>query len=90
MSDVERICATYFKVDTERLHKTHDKGNEARKIAIYESRRWAKEKLSVIANYYDCQNHSVVSKVVKGVQIRMESDVKFMNKIKRIREMRFS
>ena len=90
MHDVERICAAYFKIGTERLHKTHDKGNEARKIAIYGSRVWAKEKLSVIANYYHCQNHSSVSKAVKNIQVKIEREVKFADKIKKIRAMLLS
>lgn len=89
MNDVERVCAVYFKVDKEELHKTHDKGNEARKIAIYGSRVWAKEKLSKIADYYHCQNHSSISKTVKNIQVKIEREVKFADKIKKIRALLF-
>ena len=87
--DVERICAVYFKVDKEKLHKTHGKGNEARKIAIYGSRVWAKEKLSMIADYYHCQNHSSISKAVKNIQVKIECEVKFADKIKKIHALLF-
>ncbi len=87
MSDVEKVCAHYFKVDKERLHKLYGKGNEARKIAIYGSRVWAKEKLSAIADYYHCQSHSSVSNAVKSIKKQIEHDAKFGDKIKKIHKM---
>jgi putative transposase len=87
MGDVENICAQYFKVDKKRLHERYGNGNDARKIAIYGSRVWAKEKLSVIADYYYCQSHSSVSNAVKSIKKQIEHDSKFGDKIKKIHKM---
>ena len=87
IGDVAKVCACYFKVDKEGLHALYGKGNEARKIAIYGSRVWAKEKLSVIADYYHCQSHSSVSNAVKSIKKQIEHDSKFSDKIKKIHTM---
>ncbi len=84
MSDVEQMCAHYFKIDKEHLHILYKKGNEARKTAIYGSRVWAKEKLSVIADFYHCQSHSSVSNAVKSIKVKIEHDAKFRDEINKI------
>lgn len=84
MSEVEHACALHFKVDKGRLHQVYGKGNEARKIAIYGSRVWAKEKLSVIAEYYHCQSHASVSNAVKNIKMKIEQDAKFGNELQKI------
>jgi chromosomal replication initiation ATPase DnaA len=86
MPDVDQVCAAYFKVDKDGLLKAHVKGNEARKIAIYGSRVWAKEKNSIIADHYHCRSHSNVSNVVKEINEKIKVDTKFSDEIKRLRK----
>ena len=64
------------------------KGNEARKIAIYGSRIWAKEKNSIIADHYHyhCQTHSSVSNIVNEINEKIKVDAKFAGEIKRLRK----
>ena len=87
MSDVDQVCVNYFNVDKDSLLKAYGKGNEARKIAIYGSRVWAKEKNSVIAAHYHCQSGSSVCNAVNSVNEKIKLDVQFANEIKKIHKM---
>lgn len=78
LKKISRICADFFGIHEIDLFRAR-RGviNEPRKIAIYGSRVWALEKLSVIAETYNCCNHSSISNTVKEIEMQERNDKKF-------------
>ncbi|MES2204867.1 MAG: hypothetical protein V4496_06575 [Pseudomonadota bacterium] len=86
MAGVDWLCITYFKVDKSDLLKAHIKVNEARKMAIYGSRVWAKENNSVITKHYDCSSAANISNTVRNINERIKIDTKFANEVEKLRK----
>ena len=61
----------------------HRKNNIVRKIALYASRAWAKEKLSVIADDYHCKSLSSINNAIKVIHEKCESDRRFAQNLKK-------
>ncbi len=85
LNEVAQNCAAYFKINEKELFKVRrGRENEARKIAIYGSRVWAGEKLSKIAEHYNCQSHANISNTIRRINERLKLDVKFSRTLREI------
>ena len=75
---ISQFFSTYFNItEADLFRPMRGKVNEPRKISIYCSRVWASEKLSTIAELYNCLNHSSISNTVREINDRLLRDKGF-------------
>lgn len=87
MSEINGVVADFFNINEAELYQG-GRGikNDARKIAIYACRTWASEKLSVIADRYQCRSHSNISNVVTEIKNRLLREEKLIIIVKKLRK----
>lgn len=87
LDEINSACARHFNIDESDLYIS-GRGikNDMRKIGMYACRMWGSEKLSKIAEIYQCQSHSNVSNAVNDIKKRLLTDKKLMVTIERLKE----
>ncbi len=87
LEQITKASLAYFNLDEKNLFKgIRGKENMARKIAIYACRKWASEKISVIAKYYQCNSHANISNIVSEIDKKLKLDEKLATLIENLKK----
>lgn len=81
---VENICEVYRTTFQEIIKMRRGKGNEARNVAIYLSRKLRRDTLREVGKYFNIDNDSTVSSVMARVKERVEKDERFHLRLDKI------
>ena len=87
IADITRQVAKHYKTKEDYLRaviKGPQKGNEARKVAMYLSQEIAAAKLQEIADYFNLGHTGSVSFITHQVRVMKETDKRFSSKIDKI------
>lgn len=90
IEQIHSACVLYFNLDKTSLYQgIRGVENEPRKIAMYGARIWGSNKLSAIADKFNCKSLGNVTKSVKEISTRIESEKKLAKTIQEIHGLVF-
>jgi len=84
MEDIEKRIKKYYPSFDRPNSKRHHIYREPRQIAHYLSRRFTKESLSSIGEYFGQQDHATVLNSIKKVSYYIETEKDFRDKLNKI------